>query len=119
MTWTQAIDVELDKWLPGQPQWDTFIQPEVHSRTLSKWVSDISAFFQVAYLGKTYDDPANLIVLPARTVLATGVGALFFEGRLGLSFRIDDLLDVRGYDLVGYPLPGRQYTGRLSYQHSW
>jgi len=118
-TWTQAIDNATGNQLPVQPEWVAYFQPEAHSGTLSKRVSDISGFFQVAYLGKTYDDPANLIVISARTVLATGVGALFFEGRLGLSFRIDDLLDVRGQDLVGYPLPGRQYTGRLSYQHSW
>jgi len=95
------------------------VQPEAHSGTLSKWVSDIMAFFQVSYVGKTYDDPANLIEVRARTVLATGVGVDLFEGRLGLSFRVDDLLDARGQDLLGYPLPGRRYTGRLSYRHAW
>ena len=79
----------------------------------------LMAFFQVSYVGKTYDDPANLVEVSARTVLAAGVGADLFESRLGLSFRVDDLLDVRGQDLLGYPLPGRRYTGRLSYRHVW
>jgi len=119
VTWTQATDKATGNQLPVQPEWVAYFQPEAHSGTLSKWVSDISGFFQIAYVGKTYDDPANLVEVSARTVLATGVGVLLFEGRLGLGFRVDDLLDVRGQDLVGYPLPGRRYTGRLSYRHAW
>jgi outer membrane receptor protein involved in Fe transport len=118
-TWTQATDKATGNQLPVQPEWVAFAQPEAHSGTLSKWVSDIMAFFQVSYIGKTYDDPANLIEVPARTVLAAGLGVDMFESRLGLSFRVDDLLDVRGQDLLGYPLPGRRYTGRLSYRHAW
>ncbi len=118
-TWTQAIDEATGNQLPVQPEWVAFVQPEAHSGTLSKTVSDIMGFFQVFYVGKTYDDPANLIVVSARTVLATGAGVDLFESRLGLSFRVDDLLDVRGQDLLGYPLPGRRYTGRLSYRHAW
>jgi len=119
VTWTDAIDETTGKWLPGQPQWVAFAQPEAHSGTLSKWVSDIMAFFQVSYIGKSYNDPANLIVLRARTELAVGAGVDLFERRLGLSFRVDDLLDVRGFDLLSYPLPGRRYSGRLSIRHSW
>jgi outer membrane cobalamin receptor len=118
-TWTQAIDEATGNQLPAQPEWVAFAQPEAHSGTLSKQVSDIMAFFQVSYVGKTYDDPANLVEVPARTLLAVGVGVDLFETRLGLSFRVDDLLDVRGQDLLGYPLPGRRYTGRLSYRHTW
>lgn len=119
MTWTQAIDETTGKFLPGQPQWVAFAQPEAHSGTLSKAVSDIMAFFQVSYIGKSYGDPANLVEFPARTVLAAGVGVDLLERQLGLSFRVDDLLDVRGFDLLGFPLPGRRYTGRLSYRYAW
>ena len=119
MTWTDAVDRETGRQLPGQPQWVAFAQPEAHSGTLSKWVSDMMAFFQVSYIGKSYSDAVNLVEIPARTVLAAGVGVDMFEGRLGLSFRVDDLLDVRGFDLLNFPLPGRRYTGRLSYRHAW
>jgi vitamin B12 transporter len=119
VTWTQAIDKANGNQLPVQPEWVAYFQPEAHSGTLSKQVSDIFGFFQVAYVGKTYEDPANLVEISARTVLAAGLGALFFKGRLALGFRADDLLDVRGQDLVGYPLPGRRYSGRVSYRHAW
>ena len=76
-------------------------------------------FFQVAYIGKSFADPANFVEIPARAVLATGAGVDLFEGHLALSFRVDDLLDVRGFDLLGFPLPGRRYTGRLSYRYTW
>jgi outer membrane receptor protein involved in Fe transport len=119
MTWTEAIDETSGKWLPGQPQWVAFVQPEAHSGRLSKSVTDIMGFFQVSYIGKSYGDPANLVEFPGRTVLATGFGVDLLERQLGLSFRIDDLLDVRGFDLLGFPLPGRRYTGRLSYRYAW
>ena len=118
-SWTQAVDQATGNQLPGQPEWVAFAQPEAHSGTLSKQVSDIMAFFQVSYIGRSYADPTNLIVIRARTVLATGIGVDMFEARLGLSLRVDDLLDTRGEDLLGFPLPGRRYTGRLSFRHAW
>jgi iron complex outermembrane receptor protein len=119
MTWTRAIDRATGNQVPGQPEWVAFVQPEAHSGTLSKRVSDIMGFFQVSYIGESYADPANLVEIRARTVLATGLGADMFESRLGLSFRVDDLLDVRGDDLLGFPLAGRRYTARLSYRQTW
>ena len=119
LTWTDAIDESTGNQLPGQPEWIAFAQPEAHSGELSKIVSDLMFFFRVLYVGESYADPANLIVLRARTELATGLGVDMFERRLGLSFRVDDLLDVRGQDLLGYPLPGRRYTGRVSFRHAW
>lgn len=118
-TWTQAIDEATGNQLPGQPEWVAFAQPEAHSGELSKVVTDIMGFFRVLYIGTSFADPANLVPLEARTELAAGVGAELFEGLLGLSFRVDDLLDVRGQDLLGFPLPGRRYTGRLSIRHTW
>lgn len=119
MTWTQAVDNATNRWLPGQPEWVAFAQPEAHSGMLSKWVSDIVAFFQVSYIGKSFADPVNFVEIPARTVLATGAGVDLFEGQFALSARVDDLLDVRGFDLLGFPLPGRRFTGRLSYRYTW
>lgn len=119
VTWTEAIDKTSGNWLPGQPQWVAFAQPEAHSGTLSRSVSDIMGFFQVSYVGRSYSDPANLIEIRARTELALGAGVDLFEGRLGMSFRVDDLLDTRGVDLLNYPLPGRRYSGRISARHTW
>jgi iron complex outermembrane receptor protein len=119
LTWTDAIDESTGNRLPGQPEWIAFVQPEAHSGELSKSVSDLMLFFRVLYLGDSFADPANLVVLRARTELSTGLGVDMFERRLGLSFRVDDLLDARGQDLLGYPLPGRRYTGRISIRHAW
>lgn len=118
-TWTQAIDETTGNQLPGQPEWVAFIRPEAHSGKLSKVVSDVMGFFRALYVGKSYADPANLVVLVGRIELGAGVGIDMFENRLGLSFRVDDLADVRGQDLLGFPLPGRRYTGRLTVQHAW
>lgn len=118
-TWTQSTDEATGNQLPGQPEFVAFARPEVHSGMLSRVVSDLLLFAEVSYLGDSYADPANLIVIRARTTLSLGIGALLFDDRLGLGFRADDLSDARGQDLLGFPLPGRQFSGRISYRETW
>ena len=119
LTWTQARDDATGNQLPGQPELVAFVRPEGHTLALSERVSDLLVFAEVNHVGRSFADPANLIVIGARTTLAVGVGARFFDGGLGLGFRADDLFDVRGQDLLGFPLPGRRYSGRISYEHQW
>ena len=119
LTWTQARDDATGNQLPGQPELVAFVRPEGHTRALSESFSDLLVFAEVNHVGQSFADPANLIVIRARTTFAVGIGALFFDGRFGLGFRADDLFDVRGQDLLGFPLPGRRYSGRISYEHQW
>ncbi|MEM7437509.1 MAG: TonB-dependent receptor [Myxococcota bacterium] len=119
LTWTQARDQTTGNQLPGQPELVAFVRPEGHTLGLSEQVSDLLVFAEVNHIGQSFADPANLVVIQSRTTFAVGVGALFFEGKFGLGFRADDLFDVRGQDLLGFPLPGRRYSGRVSYEHHW
>jgi hypothetical protein len=119
VTWTQTRDNATGNALPGQPELVAFVRPEVHSGELSKQVSDLLLFFEVTHLGESFANPGNLAVIPARTPMSLGLGALFFESRLGLGFRVDDLLDVRGQDLLGFPVPGRRFSGRVSFRHEF
>ncbi|MEM8606994.1 MAG: TonB-dependent receptor [Myxococcota bacterium] len=119
LTWTQARDDSTGNQLPGQPELVAFVSPEGHTLDLSERVSDLLVFVEVNHIGRSFADPANLVVIGARTTFAVGIGALFFDGALGLGFRADDLFDVRGQDLLGFPLPGRRYSGRVTYERSW
>jgi len=119
VTWTQTRDNATGNALPGQPALVAFARPELHSGKLSNRVSDLLLFFEVLHVGSSFANPGNLAVIPARTPLSLGAGALFFESRLGLGVRVDDLLDVRGQDLLGFPLPGRRFSGRLSFRHEF
>ncbi len=52
-------------------------------------------------------DPAGLIVLPASQVLSTDAAVALFRGLLVLRGSLDNILDERELDLLGFPLPGR------------
>ncbi len=119
LTWIDAIDESTGNQIPGQPSWLALARPAVHSGPLRAHLSDLFTFFEINYVGDSYADPANLVAIQSRTVLSLGVGAELFEGALGLGVRADDLLDVRGEDLLGFPLPGLRFSGRVSYRYAW
>ena len=119
LTWTQARDNETGNQLPGQPELVAFVRPEAHSSELSDVVSDLLAFVEVSYIGDFFPSPGNLAVIPGWTTVSVGLGALLFRSHLGLGFRADDVFDARGQDLLGYPLPGRRFSGRVSVRHEW
>ncbi|MEM8609200.1 MAG: TonB-dependent receptor [Myxococcota bacterium] len=119
LTWTQARDNTTGTQLPGQPELVAFARPEAHSGELSDVVSDLLAFVEVYYIGNFFPNPGGLAVIPGWTTVSVGLGALLFQSHLGLGFRADDLFDVRGEDLLGYPLPGRRFSGRVSVRHEW
>jgi outer membrane receptor protein involved in Fe transport len=119
LTWIDAIDESTGNEIPGQPSWLALARPAVHSGPLRTHLTDLFAFLEVNYVGDSFADPANLVGIQSRSVLSLGLGTELFEGALGLGFRVDDLLDVRGEDLLGFPLPGLRFSGRVSYQHAW
>jgi iron complex outermembrane receptor protein len=119
LTWTRARDNATGNQIPGQPELVAFVRPEGHSGELSKIVSDLLAFLEVAYIGESFASAGNLAIIPARTTVSLGAGALLFQSRLGLGFRADDLFDARGQDLLGFPIPGRRFSGRVSIRHAW
>jgi len=61
----------------------------------------------VTYVGQSAADPANTTLIPSRTVLGCGVALRLRARRAVLAFSASDLADVRGQDLLGFPLPGR------------
>ncbi len=65
---------------------------------------------RLSYRGSRLADPAGLLVLPASSELDLGAtlqcgGASQFSARLA----VDDVLDTRHFDFIGYPVPGRSW----------
>jgi iron complex outermembrane receptor protein len=56
-----------------------------------------------------YADPAGLVVLPEHWLLGFDAAAWTWEARLRLAASVENALDRRHIDVVGYPLPGRSY----------
>jgi len=64
------------------------------------------------YRGSRLADPAGLIVLPASTELDLGATLLLGQA-LSVRGAVDDLFDAHHFDFIGYPVPGRRFSGSL------
>ena len=70
----------------------------------------------MTHLASGPTDPANLVPFPGRTTWGGGVRAYLFDRALSVALSARDLADARGFDLLGFPLPGRRYAAALSYR---
>ncbi len=108
-----------DKQLPAFTPFTTLTRFEGHTRTLGSQVDDLVAFAQFYYREGGYSDPANLVPFPDYKPLTLGVYALMFDERLWVAFTARNVNDDRSFDVLGYPLPGRNYAVNISYRHQF
>lgn len=78
---------------------------------------ELRAFVDLRHQSRVFADPANLVVIPSRTWTTVGASALLYD--LRLDFTVRDVLDRAGFDLIGFPLPGRRVAVMLTYQKDW
>lgn len=64
-------------------------------------------FVEVDYTGSSVSDPAGLVRIGARTLVAAGLNLVLVNAGLRLGAEVRNLLNATAYDLVGFPLPGR------------
>lgn len=62
-------------------------------------------------------DPAGLVELPPQSLLEAQASVSFARNTAEIAVRVDNILDDRTTDLVGYPLPGR--GGHVSFSAMW
>ena len=97
--------------LNWRPRLQAQLQPEFHSGSLNA-IADAVVFAGVLHRGSYFNDPANLVEVDGWTWLSAGFRV---DLRTGLSFActVRDLLDQRGQDFLGFPLPGRRFAIEL------
>ncbi len=109
---------QLGHALPLRPAVEAFVQPEL-SWPLPGPVDRVALFVEAHHVGVLYlDDATGDTALPARTLLAAGVGVELVEQRLALRARLDNLLDDFASDVLGRPLPGRALFVTASLQEA-
>ena len=107
---TDIADAELT-W---RPRLQTWVQPEVRTGRIGA-VTQLAIFAAVTHRGAYFNDPANLVRLPAQTWVALGA-RVELDGGLGLRITGRDLFDQRGSDYLGFPLPGRRVAVAIDYR---
>ncbi len=93
------------KLLPGRPQHQFNGKVTVHN-TWGKIFSEMNL------LDGNYLDTQNILRVNRRVLLASGASVHFLK-KMTASFEAKNLLNDLVSDVVGFPLPGRSYYGKL------
>jgi hypothetical protein len=101
--------------IPLQPSFGAFGRVEAGTSRIGL-LDDLAAYTEVMYVGANYVDSANLERFDPRTRMNAGVRLLLFARSLSASFEVVDVLDRAGFDLLGFPLPGRRYAAQIEYR---
>ncbi len=106
-----GIEAYQGKALPFRPRtrWQSRLE---YTATVGSWRTMV--WSSVAWQSGYFLDPANLVAVPARTLVDAGARAYWHDFYVDL--RMDDALDVSHYDLIGYPLPGRSFFVSIGWQ---
>jgi outer membrane cobalamin receptor len=108
------------KDLPLRPRQRLYGLLESYTR-LVPGLTELSAFAEVDWAAGNFLDSANLVAVPDRVFVNAGVSVLWANvgwgngGELRLTGELRNVLNRRAFDLVGYPLPGRNFQVALSY----
>jgi vitamin B12 transporter len=114
-TWLET-ETALDKRLPFRPKFVAFGRPELYVPIERGWVSSASVATELWHRSFAFYEDKNLNYSPACTKLGFGAGLNLFHESVRVSARLDDALDARCTDLMGYPLQGRTLFFSLSYR---
>ena len=106
LTLLDAVDTTTNRALPLRPRTQLYARLAGRVPPLGP-IASIEPYFDVTYVGQSAADPANTTLIPSRTVLGCGLALSLRARRAVLAFSASDLADVRGQDLLGFPLPGR------------
>ncbi|MDW8245769.1 MAG: TonB-dependent receptor [Sandaracinaceae bacterium] len=107
-TLLDARDLERNLPLPLRPDFIAFARLELLTPHPSP-ATEAMIFIELEHVASSTADPAALVRIPERTPIGLGASALF-EKKVRMEFLVRDLFDVRGFDLLGLPLPGRSFS---------
>lgn len=96
------------RFLVGRPK------NEVNAH-VDAWIKRGRVFANINWMDESYLDPLNTRRVADRVFLNTGV-SVNLHRNWKLSFEAKNLTDEQTVDLIGFPLPGRSFFGRLDWQ---
>lgn len=101
--------------LPLRPWATVYVRPELTALELGP-LERLTVWADLTHVADSYVNPANDPggLLPARTRVGLGATLSLWRGRLRVDLAVRDVLDERGTDLLGFPLPGRSLTVGLT-----
>lgn len=110
-TYQQAKDraTNAGRFLTGRPQHELDAQVEFKK-------NKFRSFFHLNWMDEYYLDPLNTQIIQDRVILNAGVSYKPVDP-LELSLEAKNLTDDQIVDVVGFPLPGRSFWAKISFQY--
>jgi vitamin B12 transporter len=106
--WTELrTSTEGGRELPLRPRRLAQVRGEVRLGSHGR-VEDLALDATLSMIGDAFADPANLVRLRSRAWVDVGVRFGLRRPALTVVIALRDMLDRRGTDLLGYPVPGRR-----------
>jgi iron complex outermembrane receptor protein len=112
-TWAPHGPSGATKRLPLRPWLTAYVRPTVRAYELGP-LDELAAWADLSHVSATFWDPANTSALEPRTRIGLGLSLFLWRRRLRLDVAVRDVLDRRGTDLLGFPLPGRSLAVSLT-----
>ena len=112
LTILDARDATTSRLLPLRPPVSSVVRGGVVLDPGAP-LGPLRLFVDLEYVSATFADPANLIALPERARFGLGA-TLEVAEHAQIALTVRDLLDARGLDLLGAPLPGRSVALSLT-----
>ena len=75
----------------------------------------VTVFGDVTHVGSNFVDGSNLVVVGARTHFGAGIAVSLWRDAIEASVAVRDIADARGFDMLGFPLPGRSFAAELTW----
>jgi len=110
---TWSPNAGRDRQLPLRPWLTGYVRPEVRAYGVGP-LDRVGVFADLVYVSESFWDPANTASIPARSRVGLGVSMAVWEERLQVQLTLRDIFDQRGFDLLGFPLPGRSLAVSLA-----
>jgi len=96
--------------LPGRPLDEAGGSAELARRRFS-------VSWEVHYIGRNYLDRANLTEVAGRVLHDAALTLRSPAHGVSLVLEAQNIGDVRGYDVIGFPLPGRSFYATITYSN--
>jgi len=113
VTWTEARSGD-DRVLPFRPRLEAYARPEVGLGPIGA-MERVTVFGDVTHVGSNFVDGSNLVVVGARTHFGAGIAVSLWRDAIEASVAVRDIADARGFDMLGFPLPGRSFAAELTW----
>jgi iron complex outermembrane receptor protein len=114
-TWLDT-ETALRHQLPFRPRYVGYGRPELHVPIDRGWLTSASFASELWHRSYAFYDDKNVTWGGACTTLGFSAGVGLLHDALRFSARLDNALDARCMDLLGYPLQGRSLFFSLSYR---